>query len=210
MYLVNTPWWLKTFAPPNLVWDMPVDGNPAVYLTFDDGPHPEATPFVLDQLKAADAKGTFFCIGKCVEEFPDVYSRIYANGHSIGNHTFNHLNGWKTTTNQYLENIAAANAIIPGRAFRPPYGRIKRSQASTLLRADPKWKIYMWTVLSGDFDRKLSPEKCLENVLKHIRPGAIVVFHDSAKAWERLRYTLPFVIDYCREQGWEMKALPIE
>jgi peptidoglycan/xylan/chitin deacetylase (PgdA/CDA1 family) len=188
---------------------MPDNGKPAVYLTFDDGPHPEATVFVLERLKAAGAKATFFCIGKCVEEFPDVYSTIINDGHSIGNHTFNHLNGWKTSTDRYMENIAAANAIIPSRAFRPPYGRIKREQASALFKSDPSWKIYMWTILSGDFDVQLSPEKCLENVLNHIRPGAIVVFHDSAKAWERLRYALPFVIDYCREQGWEMNALPM-
>lgn len=209
MYPVKTSWLLRALAPPNLIWEMPDAERPTVYLTFDDGPHPEATPFVLDTLKAVEATGTFFCIGQCVINFTELFSRIIKEGHSVGNHTFNHLNGWKTTTDDYLNNLAAAKAIIPGLAFRPPYGRITRAQASNLLKEEPEWKIYMWTVLSGDFDTSITPEKCLDNVLRYIRPGAIIVFHDSAKAWERLRYTLPFVIDYCRERDWEMKALPM-
>jgi hypothetical protein len=119
------------------------------------------------------------------------------------------LNGWKTTTTAYLENIQKAQAFIPGHVFRPPYGRISRAQAKALHDDGKPWKIYMWTILSGDFDIRLTPEHCLNNVVRNLAPGAIVVFHDSAKAWDRLRYTLPFVLDYCKTLGWEVKGLPI-
>lgn len=188
---------------------MPAGDRPTVYLTFDDGPHPLATPFVLKQLEAANARGTFFCIGKCVSEYPEIFDSIIAAGHSVGNHTFNHLNGWKTSSDEYLENIAAANELIHSRAFRPPYGRISRTQAAFLHAGEHPWKIYMWSVLSADFDVSIAPEKCLDNVLSNITPGAIVVFHDSAKAWDRLRYALPFVLDYCNKKGWAMEALPV-
>ncbi len=209
MYPVKTPWWLPKLAPGGLLWRGPDTDVPTVYLSFDDGPHPVATPFVLKQLETYGAQATFFCIGKCVAEHPDIFSRIIAAGHSIGNHTYNHLNGWKTTTAAYLDNIAEAARCIPGNLFRPPYGRIRRAQAGAL-RSDTSgpWTIYMWSLLSGDFDTKLSPEQCLANVLSHISPGDIVVFHDSTKAWDRLRYVLPFVLDYCKEKGWKMAGLP--
>jgi peptidoglycan/xylan/chitin deacetylase (PgdA/CDA1 family) len=188
---------------------MPNTAKPTVYLSFDDGTHPVATPFVLKQLEAYHAKATFFCIGKCVVEFPEIFREIQQAGHSIGNHTHNHLNGWKADKNTYLENIRQAEALIPSRIFRPPYGRISRAQANALHNARRPWRVYMWSVLSGDFDTALSPEKCLDNVLGNLQPGAIVVFHDSAKAWERLRYVLPFVLDYCRTKGWELEGLPM-
>ncbi len=188
---------------------MPAGTVPTVYLSFDDGPHPVATPFVLKQLEAYEARATFFCIGRCVAEFPQIFEQIKAAGHSVGNHTYNHLNGWKTSTKEYIDNIAAANEFIFNRIFRPPYGRISREQAALLHAGDDPWKVYMWSVLSADFDLAITPEKCLDNVLSHISPGSIVVFHDSAKAWDRLRYTLPFVLDYCKEQGWELCGLPV-
>ncbi len=208
MYTVKTPWWLPWLAPPGLVWKMPRERVPTVYLTFDDGPHPEATPFVLDQLQAASAKGTFFCIGKCVRDFPDIFQRIRAEGHSIGNHTFNHVNGWKTDPQAYLDEVAAAGRLIPSRMFRPPYGRISGSAARSMLKGSDPWTIYMWSILSGDFDRSLSPQKCRDQVLKHLAPGSIVVFHDSAKAWDRLRVALPATIDYCMKKGWALAGLP--
>ncbi len=187
---------------------MPAGEEPAVYITFDDGPHPTATPFALKQLKEYDAGGTFFCVGNNVGLHPAIYKDILAAGHSTGNHTQDHINGWHTNNYTYLKNIATAARSIHTRNFRPPYGRIKLSQVRKLIRAIPAWKIYMWDILSGDFDKNISPEQCAANVITHIKPGSIVVFHDSEKAWERMSYALPKVLQYCREKGWKIKALP--
>jgi len=186
---------------------MPESQVPTIYLTFDDGPHPVATRFVLEQLDTYNAKATFFCIGKNVAEHPELFAQTIAAGHAIGNHTYNHLNGWETPAQAYTDNVAKAGKLIESSAFRPPYGRITRRQSAILQRQAPRYTIYMWSVLSADFDEKLSPEKCLDNVLSNLHPGAIVVFHDSQKAWERMRYALPFVLDYCREHGWALEAL---
>ncbi len=187
---------------------MPEEAKPSVYLTFDDGPHPEITPFVLHQLEQYDAKASFFCIGKNVDAHPDIYRTILEQGHTAGNHTFNHLNGWKTDTTTYIQNILEAAKHIESRIFRPPYGRIRPAQASMLANARPPWKIYMWDVLSGDFDTRISPEQCLQNVVMHTRPGSIVVFHDSEKARERMVYALPRFLAFCKEKKWQLSALP--
>lgn len=184
------------------------DGEKVLYLTFDDGPHETATPFVLDQLKAYNAKGTFFCIGKNVQQHRSIYSRILDEGHSIGNHTQNHVNGWKTPDKQYIEDITQAARYIDTQLFRPPYGRISRFQASFLQNvASPAYRIIMWSVLSGDFDIKLKPEHCLDNVVVNAKPGSIVVFHDSTKAWDRMRYTLPRVLEHFAKQGFTFAKL---
>jgi peptidoglycan-N-acetylglucosamine deacetylase len=208
-YWVKTPKWLKMLFPREMIWNMPLNSKPAVYITFDDGPHPVATRYAMEQLGKYNATATFFCIGKNVAIHPDIYDDLLRKGHATGNHTHNHVNGWKTDNNTYLDNILNAKQYINSMAFRPPYGRIKLSQAKRLLRSKPSWKIYMWDVLSGDFDTKLSPEKCLDNVLSNIEPGSIVVFHDSEKAWERMSYALPKVLAYCKQQHWEINALPI-
>jgi len=207
-YWVKTPKWLTRFFPKELIWNMPQNGAPSVYLTFDDGPHPVITPFVLEQLEKFNAGATFFCIGKNVQLYPDVYEKLKNKGHTPGNHTHNHINGWKAHNRNYLSNIIKAKQLIHSHSFRPPYGRIKISQAKKLLKTNPSWNIYMWDVLSGDFDVNLSPEQCLDNVISNIVPGSIVVFHDSEKAWERMSYTLPKVLEYCRKQNWEIKSLP--
>jgi len=207
-YWVKMPVLMNILFPKGLIWSMPDDGAPAVYLTFDDGPHPQVTPFVIEQLEKYNATATFFCLGKNVAAYPDVYAQLLSKGHTVGNHTNNHVNGWKVSDDVYLQNIEEAGTGIQSRLFRPPYGKIKRSQARKLLSSVPPWKIYMWDVLSGDFDVDISPEKCLTNVVKHIKPGAIVVFHDSAKAWPRMGYALQGVLDYCKKQGWEMRGLP--
>lgn len=187
---------------------MPVEDKPAVYLSFDDGPHPEATVFALDELKKHDAKASFFCIGKNVVAHGDLYNRIVSEGHTVGNHTHNHLNGWHNSNHQYYTNILKASKHVEGHNFRPPYGRIKISQARKLSAGKHQWKVYMWDVLSGDFDTALSPEQCLQNVLDNIESGSIVVFHDSEKAFPRMKYALPLVLQYCKEMNWQLKALP--
>lgn len=187
---------------------MPTTNEPTVYLTFDDGPHPKATPFVLDQLKAFNATGAFFCIGKNVTTYPDIYERIIAEGHTVGNHTHNHLNGWKTDDADYIDNIQKASEYINSTLFRPPYGRIKQSQIKSLQDSTSPFSIYMWSILSGDFDIKITPQHCTYNVLKNIQPGHIIVFHDSEKAWDRMSYALPKVLEYCSSKNWLIKSLP--
>lgn len=187
---------------------MPPGEQPTVYLTFDDGPHPTATPFVLQQLQQYGAKATFFCIGKNVVEQPEIYRQILDAGHTVGNHTHNHLNGWKNDQLTYLRNIWQAAKHINSHNFRPPYGRITLSQARKLHLRRPQWKIYMWDVLSADFDQEITAEQCADNVMKNIEPGSIVVFHDSEKAWERMSIALPLVLEYCKTQNWKLEALP--
>ena len=207
-YRVHTPQWLKLIFPRQLVWSMPAGDEPAVYLTFDDGPNPLATPFVLDQLSQAGGKGTFFCVGENVSRYPELYNRLKAEGHSTGNHTYNHLNGWKTTVDNYLDNIKKADSVIGSHIFRPPYGKIKRRQVRRLTAQQPGWKVYMWDIISGDFDAGISAQQCADNVLRYVKPGSIVVFHDSQKAWDRMQHALPQVIDHCVKNGWQLKALP--
>ncbi|WP_439504303.1 polysaccharide deacetylase family protein [Sediminibacterium sp.] len=200
MYLVKTPWWLRMIYS-GYTWRMPLTDK-AIYLTFDDGPHEVATPFVLDTLKQYQAKASFFCIGKNVRLHPEIYQRIIAEGHTVGNHTENHLNGWHTPNNEYLKNIQQAEEVIQSNLFRPPYGRIKRSQAKALDK-----QIVMWDVLSGDFDPNLTPEGCLAYCIKHTEAGSIVVFHDSAKAFDKMKYALPKMLDYFSHQGFKFKSL---
>jgi peptidoglycan/xylan/chitin deacetylase (PgdA/CDA1 family) len=179
-----------------------------IYLSFDDGPHPIATPFVLEQLEKYNAKASFFCIGKNVVEYPAIFQQLIQQGHTVGNHTMHHLNGWKTEDDLYLQNIAQASTPIQSNFFRPPYGRIKRSQIRKI-RADKSLpqEIIMWDVLSGDFDTSINSQQCLSNVLKHTKAGSIVVFHDSAKAWDRLQVALPATLDYFTQKGFQFRAL---
>ncbi len=200
-YLIRSPWWLKRLYRKCL-WQMPA-GNQTLYLTFDDGPHPVITPFVLDALRRYGAKATFFCIGKNVLAYPEVYQRILAEGHAVGNHTQHHLNGWKQTDAVYLSDIARANELIGAVLFRPPYGRIRQSQ----LRQMAGYTVVMWSVLSGDFDTTIDGERCLNNVLRFSGDGSIVVFHDSEKAEPRMRYALPVVLKTFADKGFTFKSL---
>jgi peptidoglycan/xylan/chitin deacetylase (PgdA/CDA1 family) len=204
-YFIKTPWWLMK-CYPSCIWKMP-DHEKVIYLTFDDGPHPEATPFVLDMLKEYQAKASFFCIGKNVVEQPVIYQRIVAEGHAVGNHTFNHLNGWKTSDAMYMDNIAKAKQYIDSSLFRPPYGKITPFQLKLLSKANFKLRPVMWTVLSGDFDGKRTKESCLRNVLKSTGNGSIVVFHDSEKAFVKMNYTLPKMLDYFKQQGYRFEKI---
>ncbi|MGY3213934.1 polysaccharide deacetylase family protein [Mucilaginibacter sp. HD30] len=205
MYLVKTPWLLKKIYP-QLIWDSDKRDR-VIYLTFDDGPIPIVTPFVLNILEQYKAKATFFCIGENVTKHTDIFAKVKAAGHTIGNHTFNHLNGWATADDVYLQNFVKADEFLHTSLFRPPYGRIKRSQIKLLKEHHPNLKIIMWDVLSGDFDTTLSPENCLQNVLKHTEPGSIIVFHDSLKAFERLEYVLPKAMEVWSKAGYTFSCL---
>lgn len=204
-YLLKSPWVLKKIYP-ECIWNIKTVEK-VIYLTFDDGPHPVATNFVLDELKKYNAKATFFCIGKNVEEHPAVYQRIILEGHAIGNHTHNHLNGWEVSDAVYLDNIYKAKQIIDSNLFRPPYGRITKFQLAQLPAEKYKLKPVMWSVLSGDFDEKIDGEQCYLTVTKNSRQGSIVVFHDSQKAMGRLQFALPKVLQYFSEKGFEMRSI---
>lgn len=195
---------------PKLLWRMP-DTEKTVYLTFDDGPVPGPTGFVLQTLKQAGIKATFFCIGDNIRKHPDIFLQLTEEGHAIGNHTFNHLNGWKTNTSSYLGNVTACEAIMhqvqPGfttRLFRPPYGKITPSLINRL----SAYRIVMWDVLTYDYVTNLKAETCLLKTLQAIRNGSIIVMHDSLKAWPRLHYVLPRLIYRLSAQGYSFKPLP--
>jgi peptidoglycan-N-acetylglucosamine deacetylase len=186
-------------------WDMPAEGK-KIYLSFDDGPHPVATSFVLDLLKEYEAKGSFFCIGNNVEKYPEIYQRIINDGHTTGNHTQHHRNGWKTPDDEYLADIREAQKYIQSGLFRPPYGRVRFGQLRRIIH-ELGMKPVMWSLLSGDFDTSITGMKCAENILRNVKPGDIVVFHDSEKAFERLRYALPLVLEGIRARGWVAEKL---
>lgn len=205
MYLVKTPWLLKKLYP-QLVWNRN-RSQPVIYLTFDDGPIPIVTPFVLSTLKQYNAKATFFCIGDNVQKHHDIYQQLLTGGHAIGNHTFNHLKGWKTEDKVYIDNFLKADELLKTSLFRPPYGRIRRSQIKQLNAMKPNLQIIMWDVLSGDFDITLKPANCLKGVLKHTGNGAIVVFHDSLKAFNRLEYVLPRALEVWSKAGYRFEVL---
>lgn len=203
LYTVKMPGIIRTLFP-NYIWRFSSTSK-EIYLTFDDGPTPEVTEFVLDQLQKFNAKATFFCIGKNVKCHHHLYERILEEGHAVGNHTFNHLKGMKTKNSEYLENVAHARAHIHSKLFRPPYGKLKSSQGKALMKDG--YKIIMWDVLSADFDTRVSPEKCLQNVLRHTKSGSIVVMHDSVKAKEKVYYSLPKILAHFTEKGFQFKAI---
>ena len=206
MYFIKTPFWLRLIYR-SCIWRKP-NQEKVLYLSFDDGPHPEATPFVLAQLAHFNAKASFFCIGKNVQLYPEIYATIIAAGHVVGNHTQNHMNGWKNNTENYIADIQEATKVIDSNLFRPPYGRISFAQIKAL-RSDPSLptEIIMWDVLSGDFDTTINGEQCAQNVIQHAGPGSIIVFHDSAKAMDRLRIALPKVLLHFSNLGYQFKTL---
>lgn len=205
IYPVRTPWLLKKIYP-RCTWEGPGMGR-RVYLTFDDGPEPEATSFVLDELQRHGQLATFFCIGKNVKRYPETFQRIINEGHAIGNHTWQHLNGWRSTHDEYLADVRRTQELIPSRLFRPPYGRATRRQMKSLIQPAFQMKIVMWTLLSGDFDPGISKERCLQQVIGNLREGDIVVFHDSQKAAQKLQYVLPKILDWMKEKGYRSEVL---
>lgn len=175
-----------------------------IYLTFDDGPTPEITPWVLDLLEKYDAKATFFCLGRNAERHEDIYKQILTAGHQVGNHTYSHLKGWRTGAKTYIQDADLAALHIQSGLFRPPYGRINRLQAKYLSK---KYRIVMWDVLSHDYNRRLPARMCFRNVVRHTRNGSIVVFHDSQKAWKNLSYVLPLYLEHFKSKGYRFESL---
>ncbi len=203
MNLVVHPPKLVRRIYPNGVWKIP-EQDKKIYLTFDDGPIPEVTYWVLSKLKEYDAKGTFFCVGENVKRNPHIFEELIRNGHSVGNHTFNHLDGWKTGFFSYLKNAEVANRVIDSKLFRPPHGKLTMAQRNAL---GSRYKIVLWDVLSKDYDRTLSPQMCYENVVRYSKPGSVIVFHDSIKASKNLFYALPKVLDYYSKEGYSFERI---
>ncbi|MFO7657532.1 MAG: polysaccharide deacetylase family protein [Bacteroidales bacterium] len=202
MLITKTPYILKKIYY-SLIWDLQ-NGEKDIFLTFDDGPNPEITPKVLEILSQYNAKATFFCIGRNVERYPEIYSQVTAAGHSVGNHTYSHLKGWTTSNTEYYKDIELAGKLIPSGLFRPPYGKIKRSQLKYLRQF---YNIIMWDIMSSDYDGDTGKEKCLKNVLDNARPGSIIVFHDSLKAGDNMLYVLPRALESLKQSGFVMKNL---
>ncbi len=202
MYLVKTPQFISKLFP-NFIWNIPRKES-VIYLTFDDGPIPEVTPWVLETLEQYQAKATFFCVGDNVKKYPSLFQEVKDKGHVVGNHTFHHLNGWQTDNVTYLRNVRKGAHAVRSELFRPPYGKLKPSQAQFLNR---HYRIVMWDVLSGDFDQSITQEQCLQNVIKNTQKGSIVVFHDSLKAEKNLKYVLPKVLKHFKEKGYRFEVL---
>ena len=207
MYFVKTPWWLKLIYS-SYTWSVK-SKDKIIYLSFDDGPHPVVTPYVLDELKKHNAKATFFCIGKNVVAEPGIYKRILDEGHSVGNHTHNHFNGWKTKDDIYLDDVKEAGKFIDSKLFRPPYGRITSFQAKNINLAlnTNGVKIIMWDVISGDFDESIDGNECVRNVILNAKKGSIIVCHDSEKAFSRLEILLPAVLNFFENRGFRFERL---
>ena len=211
MRFYKTAWWVRQVLP-QYTWKVDTEEQ-VIFLTFDDGPIPEVTEYVLDQLEQYQAKATFFCVGDNVRKHPDIYNQVIAAGHQVGNHTFHHLNGWKTNDGVYLENIGQCRQIMQAQAeveltskplFRPPYGKIRKNQMKQL-SAD--YQVIMWDVLTYDFDAQLSPERCLEKAIAHTTAGSIVVFHDSVKSIDKLKWVLPRYLQHFTELGFGFRGI---
>ena len=197
---------------PSLLWQMPKTDKKCIYLTFDDGPHPLITPLVLEILKHYNAKATFFCIGNNVKKYPETFELLKKEGHAVGCHTFNHENGWKTQTDDYIKSFWDANELIHSNLFRPPHGKIKRSQLRKLgvkTRRATSLQIVAWTVIAYDWDHALSHEDVYQNVVRNAGDGAIVTFHDSLKAYNNMISALPRVLEYYKNEGFEFKSIKI-
>ena len=211
MYIYKTPSFVKKLFP-RLLWDK-ADTERNVYLTFDDGPVPQISHFVMDTLEAFDAKATFFCVGDNIRKYPDIFQEMIVRGHQVGNHTYHHLNGWANSPRRYLKDVVACQKVMdsyyrhpPGSKalFRPPYGRIRKAQYESLL---PHYEVVMWDVLSHDYDASQPETLCLQKCIQYTQPGSIVVFHDSLKAAKNLQYVLPRYLEHLQKLDYKCEAL---
>ncbi|MFC2086803.1 polysaccharide deacetylase family protein [Bacteroidota bacterium] len=202
MFREHTPQLVKKIFP-DMIWNFP-DRKNELFLSFDDGPTPEITEKVLEILKVYQAKATFFCLGKNAEQHPEIFQKILEQGHSVGNHTYSHLNGWKTPTEEYLQDIELSSSIFKSSLFRPPYGKMKPQQIQIIKKT---YHIVLWEVLSADFDRTVSKDKCLKNVLHFSKDGSIIVFHDSIKASKNMLYVLPHMLNFYTEKGKKFSSI---
>ena len=189
---------------PDLVWQ--IEDDRGVYLTFDDGPTPGITEWILGMLRRHNAKATFFVLGKNAERYPDLYAKILAEGHSVGNHTYSHQKGYLMSLERYMEDIDLASYTVQSNLFRPPYARVTPSQLRAIAK---RYKIVMWSVISRDYNRKISRERCLQEVLPHIKAGAIILFHDSEKSFANMSYALPKTLERIDELGLKCKAIEL-
>ncbi len=198
---------LLTAVYPDCLWKVDTKDK-TIYLTFDDGPIAEITPFVLDELKNWNAKATFFCIGKNIETNPEIFKRIIDEGHSVGNHTYDHLNGWNTTDEIYFDNVEKGGRVMSHTGqqtlFRPPYGKLKPAQYAAI---KAKYKLVMWDVLSYDFDLSMEKEKVLKNVIENTEDGSIIVMHDSLKAKPKVEFALPKLLEHFTAKGFKFEKL---
>lgn len=202
-YFYKTPFWLRWFYP-NFLWRVKTTRK-EVFLTFDDGPTPQVTEWVLNILAQHHARATFFCLGNNVQEHPELYQQLVDGGHSVGNHSFDHENGWETHQESYLKSVEQAAKHIKSKWFRPPYGKIRKAQAKALMKKG--YKIVMWDLVSGDFNESYPTEKSLSLLLKHTRPGSILVFHDSHKAFAKLQKILPVILKKLKKKGYTFEVL---
>ncbi|MDH6343261.1 peptidoglycan/xylan/chitin deacetylase (PgdA/CDA1 family) [Parabacteroides sp. PFB2-12] len=200
MFIEQPPWLYRALFP-GTVWRLPAVEK-CVYLTFDDGPIPEVTPWVLDVLDEYDVKATFFCVGDNVRKYPDVYRMVLERGHRVGNHTFNHIQGIRFWTKNYLANVEKAAELIDSPLFRPPHGHMRMPQIWSLRN---KYRIIMWDVVTRDYSPHLTPEEVLDVVKRYTRNGSIIVFHDSLKAEENMKYAMPRAIEWLRQEGYTFK-----
>lgn len=204
MSFIERPPLLYRILFPEALWRIKRKKSKAVYLTFDDGPISEVTPWVLDLLDFYNIKATFFLVGDNVKRHPELLEDIKRRGHSWGNHTMNHLQGFKVTSRQYLRNIMEADELIDSTLYRPPHGIMRWGQARVIKE---HMNIVMYDLVTRDYSKKLSPEKVLHNVKRYARNGSIIVFHDSLKAERNLRYALPRAIEWLKEHGYEFRTI---
>ena len=198
------PWGFIKRLYPDFIWE--IEDRNGVFLTFDDGPTPGVTEWILATLRRFDAKATFFVLGKNAELYPDLYQRILDEGHKIGNHTYSHQKGWGMSLERYIEDVDLAAGLLHTELFRPPYARVTPSQMRAV---GQRYKIIMWNILSRDYSMAVSPSECARNVLKHLTPGAIVAFHDSEKSFRNMSYALPRVLERTKELGLKCKIIEL-